>query len=532
MNSPETQARIRADRENTMNTSTTVVIAGMHRSGTSMVSSLLRKAGVHMGDKLIGAGAGNPRGHFEDEAFVAFHEAILKRFVDNYLVSDLAQIGELTSEEVEKAKALVEARSAEPLWGFKDPRASLFLPFWDSVLPSAKYVLLFRHPLEILLSLLRRGDPPCLRNYFLGLHVWRAYNHAILVFYQSHPGDAVLCDLSAVTANLPGFLGLLRNKLALAVNLDATDSVFHPKEMIQLQIPSEAETLLTELAPHVVEIYAGLQAAADLPALPAQSLHSAPAESPSAWREFLRWARSHAMVRLHPDEVLHLTLAMIDPESLKAATAHLQRYVTQLESDHASDRWWQRYKALSEEHRNLADRHGRQSVYVDILEQANSRLAEMRPRGDSECWAAGRREVSFPFSLALGRLKIRRCEQAQWSDFGPAQGRVSVPNDHELLLYVRESEIPALSALQFLGPTDLHSIYAGGTSFGDEEIQWLAGLTGLRALDLRATQLSGGALHHLYGLKSLRALLLPTQLGNREITALQAALPDCKIRLL
>lgn len=43
-----------------------IVVAGMHRSGTSLVASLCADAGVDMGARLLGPGPGNPRGHYED----------------------------------------------------------------------------------------------------------------------------------------------------------------------------------------------------------------------------------------------------------------------------------------------------------------------------------------------------------------------------------------------------------------------------------------------------------------------------------
>ena len=53
-----------------------IAIGGMHRSGTSLTASLVAAAGVHLGDELMAAGAGNPRGHFEDLEFYHLHQRI------------------------------------------------------------------------------------------------------------------------------------------------------------------------------------------------------------------------------------------------------------------------------------------------------------------------------------------------------------------------------------------------------------------------------------------------------------------------
>jgi hypothetical protein len=45
-------------------------IAGMHRSGTSLVTSWLQRCGLQIDDgQLLAANTGNPTGHFEDIEF-------------------------------------------------------------------------------------------------------------------------------------------------------------------------------------------------------------------------------------------------------------------------------------------------------------------------------------------------------------------------------------------------------------------------------------------------------------------------------
>ena len=58
--------------------SKTIVILGMHKSGTSMVAGVLEKLGVNMGKELLGPHWSNPLGHFENVKFVNLDERILK----------------------------------------------------------------------------------------------------------------------------------------------------------------------------------------------------------------------------------------------------------------------------------------------------------------------------------------------------------------------------------------------------------------------------------------------------------------------
>src|SRR5215813_13113765 len=70
----------RVSRRGRIVSATTVVcIAGMHRSGTSMVARLLNLAGVYLGreDELIPANQGNPEGHWEHARLVEINDAIL-----------------------------------------------------------------------------------------------------------------------------------------------------------------------------------------------------------------------------------------------------------------------------------------------------------------------------------------------------------------------------------------------------------------------------------------------------------------------
>jgi hypothetical protein len=44
-----------------INNNVPLIILGMHRSGTSLFASWLDKCGINMGDKMLGAGVGNPK---------------------------------------------------------------------------------------------------------------------------------------------------------------------------------------------------------------------------------------------------------------------------------------------------------------------------------------------------------------------------------------------------------------------------------------------------------------------------------------
>ena len=101
-----------------------LIITGMHRSGTSMISSLLQAAGVHLGDHLLAGNSANPRGYFEDLEIYAFHERLLNARNQTYLYLDSNFSFQPTQEECDEARRLAMQRSHVPLWGWKDPRTA------------------------------------------------------------------------------------------------------------------------------------------------------------------------------------------------------------------------------------------------------------------------------------------------------------------------------------------------------------------------------------------------------------------------
>jgi GT2 family glycosyltransferase len=157
-------------------------IAGMHRSGTSMVAHLLHRAGMYLGDEsdLIPASPENPDGYFEHAEFVDLNEALLHELGGGWdcpvvLPSDWQGLKSLEPLR-SRAAQLIEAFDGHESWGWKDPRTSLVLPFWRALAPDTQVVLCLRHPLEVALSLRRRG----MSSYSLSLTLWETYNRRVV----------------------------------------------------------------------------------------------------------------------------------------------------------------------------------------------------------------------------------------------------------------------------------------------------------------------------------------------------------------
>src|SRR5579883_1660351 len=113
-----------------------IAIAGMHRSGTSLVSHVLSTVGLYLGppEEIVGANQDNLDGYWEHRGFVDINDEILARLGASWERPPELPLGLLELERLDdlrpRALALIEELSTEPVWGWKDPRTSLTLPFW------------------------------------------------------------------------------------------------------------------------------------------------------------------------------------------------------------------------------------------------------------------------------------------------------------------------------------------------------------------------------------------------------------------
>jgi GT2 family glycosyltransferase/glycosyltransferase involved in cell wall biosynthesis len=162
-------------------TQTAICIAGAHRSGTSMVTRLLHCCGLELGPQsdLMPPQADNPEGFWEHLGFVALNDELLSELggawdlppgPDEDFMS--AQLDPLRL----KARLLIEKFDSAGVWGWKDPRNSLTLPFWQQLLPGLKTIVVVRNPLEVAHSMRQRNGT----SWSFGLRLWEIYNRRLI----------------------------------------------------------------------------------------------------------------------------------------------------------------------------------------------------------------------------------------------------------------------------------------------------------------------------------------------------------------
>lgn len=158
-----------------------ICITGMHRSGTSLMARLLNVAGLYLGrdEDLLAGGPGNPDGHWEHEALMQVNEELLAALGGGWdYPPDLSRLddAQVVAPFAERARAQLAMFSGREPWGWKDPRTSLTLPFWRSLMGPTPVVWCIRNPLEVALSLRMRNGS----TIAFGLALWASYAEALL----------------------------------------------------------------------------------------------------------------------------------------------------------------------------------------------------------------------------------------------------------------------------------------------------------------------------------------------------------------
>lgn len=167
-----------------------IAILGMHRSGTSCLAGSLQGKGLFLGEVAV-RNEHNRKGNRENEALAELNEAVL-----NYSGGSWHQPPtriRWRRAHARQRNALVKQFEAikTAVWGFKDTRVTLTLPFWQEAIPKLEYAGTFRHPLLVAQSLQRRDKMPL--EY--ALQVWCAYNERLLEVYRQRPFPIVSFDL-------------------------------------------------------------------------------------------------------------------------------------------------------------------------------------------------------------------------------------------------------------------------------------------------------------------------------------------------
>jgi len=191
-------------------TPTAICVLGPGRSGTSLTAAILDAIGVYLGteEELVPAGKGNPKGNWEHRRIMLLNERLLRAQREDdeappHLPPGWESSASLESEREEARTLIAESFGGQRLWGWKDPKCSLTLPFWQQLVPRMRYAICVRNPLDVVASAKERRALGGQRAFF----AWFRHMARALVNTSGQP--RVLVPYEAYFSNLDGMVANL-----------------------------------------------------------------------------------------------------------------------------------------------------------------------------------------------------------------------------------------------------------------------------------------------------------------------------------
>jgi O-antigen biosynthesis protein len=393
-----------------------VVVLAMHRSGSSVVTRGLQALGVDLGDNLMPPAAqNNERGFFEDLDIYRFNERLLEQAGSTW--HKLAPLdgavlsGPDFSPQRRQAAALLSGKLGTGVFGFKDPRTAVLLPFWQCVFDDLdlddRYVIAVRNPIECAVSLEARDGVPLSKGVLLwARHLVESARHT-----ESKPRIFVSYDRM-----LDDPVGELR-RMAAALGLGEcdfeSDAIREYRDEFLSRNLRHHRIGVRELArsglasPFVIELY-GL-----LDALTAEREAVLDGE---AWRSILARYQELAPVLVYADRFDALAAQLREVEAARAAAlADVDRLAAEAQRE-AEER-----RAASARLRELEAAHEHEIRTLSAELQSSSRaLTEARARL-SELEALIREDAERRGAL---EVQARETERAHAAEREELAGRV------------------------------------------------------------------------------------------------------------
>jgi hypothetical protein len=154
-----------------------LIVLGMHRSGTSVLSRMLNLMGAYFGPEgsSTGANTENPKGFWERRDIRALNDLVLlgsgcdwNRLAD----FDVSKVpADVRTEFDTRARRLLLEIDGHRPWFIKEPRLCVLMPLWRPLLEVPVALHILRNPVEVAASLQTRNKIPMKA----GLALWERY---------------------------------------------------------------------------------------------------------------------------------------------------------------------------------------------------------------------------------------------------------------------------------------------------------------------------------------------------------------------
>lgn len=145
--------------------STAILLLGMHRSGTSVMTRVVNLLGVELGSHFLPPAEDNPKGFWEHLGAYEIHERVLAALGRTW--HDMSEMPEGWMEHPSVIQAVGEIEqlireefNGSPLWAVKDPRMCRLAPLWVKATKNLGIrtvaIIVVREPMEVAASLVVR----------------------------------------------------------------------------------------------------------------------------------------------------------------------------------------------------------------------------------------------------------------------------------------------------------------------------------------------------------------------------------------
>ncbi len=197
----------------------------------------LVRAGLAAGDQLMPSHPSNPDGHFEDMEVVALHQAALEASQRDWFSLGQAVQPSPATYKRSAQKIIQRLQSCGSDWGFKDPRACLFLDWWFEQLERPAGVFIYRHYRACNRSLRMReaqelacsAEPDTVDLRFWkdphhGLRLWADYNRCLLTFAREQSQRVLVVPYDAMISGF-NIAKAVNKRFGLSLNASAESGI-------------------------------------------------------------------------------------------------------------------------------------------------------------------------------------------------------------------------------------------------------------------------------------------------------------------
>lgn len=200
-----------------------LVVAGMHRSGTSAMARVLGLAGAGMPERVIKAASDNPLGFWEPRDVVALNDEIFRTVGSNWndiFGARVAALAEpLWRDFLPRARSVIALNYARgDLAVMKDPRVSLVAPLWSTALAEegfdSRFVIMVRDPIEVAQSIAARDQAPVQASVLAWL------SHMVAVERDTRGFKRIFVRYSDLIEDWDAVLDRIRKSLSVDLPVD------------------------------------------------------------------------------------------------------------------------------------------------------------------------------------------------------------------------------------------------------------------------------------------------------------------------